>query len=441
MVAAHEPVEVREALLNRMVRAREETDQLFALVRKDALYDRPIAERHRILFYIGHLEAFDWNLLCPCLPGLAPFDASLDRLFAFGIDPVDGGLPADQPYDWPSIAAVRAYQQRVRRILDAKLGETAFSDWGGGEAPFTLLNTAIEHRLMHAETLAYMLHQLPLDRKHREPQAVAPASSPVEARQVEIPAGHVILGLPRAATSRFGWDNEYEAHAVSVPSFRIDCYKVTNGQFLEFLEAGGYDNRSLWNPESWDWKERQDIQHPRFWRPNGEAWLYRTMFDEIPLPMNWPAYTSHAEASAYARWAGGRLPTEGEWQRAAYGSRDEGDRGYPWGESAPQPCHGFFNFLRWDPIPVNSVPASRSDFGVEGLLANGWEWTSSVFEPFTGFRPFSFYPGYSADFFDGRHFVMKGGSPRTAACMLRREFRNWFQPYYPYVYAGFRCVC
>jgi formylglycine-generating enzyme required for sulfatase activity len=161
------------------------------------------------------------------------------------------------------------------------------------------------------------------------------------------------------------------------------------------------------------------------------------MFDEIPLPLSWPVYVSQAEAAAYARWAGKRLPTEAEWQRAAYGSNDSR---FPWGDQAPGPEHGYFNLERWDPAPVDAFPRGRSAFGLDGLLANGWEWTASPFEPYAGFKAFPFYEGYSANFFDGKHFVMKGGSARTDRSMLRRSFRNWFQPHYPFVYAGFRCA-
>jgi formylglycine-generating enzyme required for sulfatase activity len=164
------------------------------------------------------------------------------------------------------------------------------------------------------------------------------------------------------------------------------------------------------------------------------------MFAEIPLPMDWPVYVSHDEASAYAKWAGKELPSEAEWHRAALGSRGGSERAYPWGSDAPLARHGNFDFERWEPVPTGSYAAGRSDFGVFDLMGNGWEWTRTPFAPFAGFEQFSFYPGYSANFFDGQHFVMKGGSPRTAACMLRRSFRNWFQPHYPYVYAKFRCV-
>jgi formylglycine-generating enzyme required for sulfatase activity len=164
------------------------------------------------------------------------------------------------------------------------------------------------------------------------------------------------------------------------------------------------------------------------------------MFDLVPLPLQWPVYVSHAEASAYVRWAGKTLPTEAQWQRAAYGTPQDCEHAYPWGDAPPLPGLGNFDFRGWDPVPVGAFPQNRSAFGVTGLLGNGWEWTSSLFVPFNGFRPFACYPGYSADFFDGRHYVLKGGSARTASCLLRRSFRNWFQPHYPYVYAGFRCV-
>ncbi len=439
MLAAHTQMEVQHGLLAHLADARSQTDRLFDIIRPAALYQRPIRERHRIVFYIGHLEAFDWNLLRPRIPGLHSFHPQFDQLFAFGIDPVDGGLPSDRPDDWPSLTEVHGYNRRIREALDVALVTNAFWDSEPFEAP-TLLNVAIEHRLMHAETLAYMLHQMPLEDKTPQPGELAPTTGPVEARMIGIPVGAATLGLPRDDTAAFGWDNEYDAHRVSVPAFEIDQYKVTNCQYLEFINAGGYENQSLWLAADWQWKAEHNINQPVFWRRRNAEWYYRTMFDEIPLPLESPVYVSHAEASAYARWVNKALPTEPQWHRAAYSSPDGIDRPYPWGSEAPASSHGYFDFRRWDPAPVNAFPQARSAFGVEGLLGNGWEWTSSVFAPFDGFDAFPFYPGYSANFFDGKHYVIKGGSTRTAASMLRRSFRNWFQPHYQYVYAGFRCV-
>jgi len=451
---AHESPE-RTGLLERMVRARKASDDLFRIVRPDSLYERPIAERHRMVFYIGHLEAFDWNLLRGALRNPPVFHPEFDRLFAFGIDPVGGGLPTDQPADWPSIGDVREYVRRLRATLDQALNRLDLSHADleadasrsgfplNGFSLATLLQVAIEHRLMHVETLAYMLHQLPFDQKVRdssEPSDLSPRDdSPVANDLAEIPAGEITLGLARGS-GEFGWDNEFEEHRVAVPEFRIQRYKVTNAQYLEFLEAGGYDAREFWTDADWNWKNQGQISHPAFWKQSGNGWLLRSMFEEIPLPANWPAYVSHAEASAYAKWMGKLLPTEGQWQRAAFGAADGRERQYPWGNEAPSGRFGNFDLRRWDPEPVDASPDGASAFGVRDLLGNGWEWTSTKFAPFAGFQTFPFYRGYSADFFDGKHFVLKGGSMRTAACMLRPSFRNWFQTHYQYVYAGFRCV-
>jgi gamma-glutamyl hercynylcysteine S-oxide synthase len=442
------PSAVSHDLLVRVSDARLRSDELFRIVREDSLYERPIPERHRIVFYIGHLEAFDWNLL-GCALGLKSFAPDFDRLFAFGIDPVGGGLPGDQRADWPSLQAIGSYVSQVRANLDDRLTVDvidANENFRDGFGAATLLNVAIEHRLMHLETLAYMFHQLPLDRKIAPRDDRILPQPPLERRMCAIPAGEASLGLPRGG-SEFGWDNEFELHTSHVPSFAIDPYKISNGQYLDFIRAGGYDMRDLWGDDAWEWKRANGICHPVFWQQAGRkqagtenGWLYRAMFREIPLPLDWPVYVSHAEASAYARWAGKALPTEEQWHRAAYGTPEGVERRYPWGGAHPDPSLGNFDFHGWDPTPVNAFPGNVSAFGVEDMLGNGWEWTATVFAPFPGFEPFPFYRGYSANFFDGKHFVMKGGSARTAACMLRPTFRNWFQGQYQYVYAGFRCV-
>jgi iron(II)-dependent oxidoreductase len=433
-------------LLKRLQDARIASDKLFQIVQPDSLYERPIPERHRIIFYIGHLEAFDWNLLAARIGAVKHAQPEFDRLFAFGIDPVGGGLPSDQPSDWPSVSDVHVYRDRIREALDSALSSSESSAQASADASLDeILHVAVEHRLMHVETLAYMLHQLPLDKKVRRPHVLELASDSIQPRMLDIPAGVATLGLSRDLPNSFGWDNEYERQEISVPAFKIDEHMVTNGQYLQFIDALGYDDRSLWSDAGWEWKTKQGIRHPAFWKQFQSRWHFGGMFDEILLPPNWPVFVSHVEASAYASWAGKSLPTEAQWHRAAYGTPNGSERPYPWG--AEPPASGFgsvssgnFDFQFWDPSPVNTFPDNKSAFGVIGMVGNGWEWTSTVFAPLPGFQPMPFYPGYSADFFDGKHYVMKGGSARTAACMLRRSFRNWFQPHYQYVYAGFRCV-
>ncbi len=395
------------SLVASIQKARAETDALFHLVRPESMYDRPIAERHRIVFYVGHLEAFDWNL-CRELLGLEALQPEFDRLFAFGIDPAIGQARQDEPSDWPAMPEVNAYVRRVRESLDRHMAEL----------PSERLHVALEHRLMHAETLAYMLHNLPFEAK-LPPDGKPGASGPAPAgRFIEIPAGTATLG--REAGDGFGWDNEFRAHHVGVAPFAIAQHKVTNGEYLEFVRKGAAP--------------------PHFWVRRGNAWFYRGMFHEIPLPLDWPVYVTWQEADAYARWKGKALPSEAQFHRAAFGTPSGYERQYPWGDGTPSSTHGNFDSASWDPEPVGATPRSDSAFGVSQMVGNGWEWTSTVFGPFEGFERFPFYPGYSADFFDGAHYVIKGGSARTAAPLIRRSFRNWFRPDYPYVYAGLRLV-
>lgn len=391
---------------DRLESARAQTDALFDIIRPDAMYDRPVPERHRLIFYLGHLEAFDWNQICRGALDLPSFHATFDKLFEFGIDPEPGTAASDTPGDWPSIDQVRAYNREVRARLDAVLEQ----------APAQIVNVALEHRQMHAETLAYLMHEMPHGKKRSVPQeALAATGAPN--RIIEIPGGTVTLGQ-RAGD--FGWDNEFSEHRLRVEPFQISKYKITNGEYLSFIKAGA--------------------PLPHFWAEEDGRLLYRGMFDFVPLPLDWPVYVTYDQARAYAAWAGKRLPTEAAFHRAAYGERAGGERAYPWGDDLPDHSRGNFDFARWDPAPVSAYPDGDSAFGVSQMVGNGWEWTSTPFGPFAGFQPFPFYPGYSQNFFDGRHFVLKGGSPRTAADLLRRSFRNWFRPNYPYVYATFRVV-
>jgi iron(II)-dependent oxidoreductase len=423
----------RTGLLARWRDARVETDALFGMVRPEFVFERPISERHRIAFYIGHLEAFDSNLLGERL-GLASDRPELDRLFAFGIDPVEGNLPRDQPHDWPKLAEIYAYRDRVRARLDEALEETGRHEEREHQRE-QRLNVAIEHRQMHAETLAYLLHQLPFEQKQGAPSAAHTGMASVVADKVLIPPGPTTLGM-RSSSGAFGWDNEFEATTLEVSAFEIDKFKVTNGQYLCFVDAGGYADRCLWSDDDWNWRTAGSIECPAFWRRSGDTWFWRSMFDTVPLPLAWPVYVSHAEASAYAKWAGRKLPTEAQWQRAAFPADCDSAGRPPDRQLGKISCSGSF-----DPLPVDSADLlSPSRFGVVRKHGNGWEWTSTPLAPFPGFRSFDSYPGYSEPFFDGKHFVLKGGSMRTASSMLRSSFRNWFQAHYPYVYAGFRCV-
>jgi len=374
-----------------LVEARAETDRLFDLISPEALFSRPIAERHRLIFYLGHFDAFDWNLLARRTLDAPSFHSGFDALFERGIDPPPGQVPSDTAADWPRRSEIEKYNLATREWIDAHLSNMDSS----------VVRMAIEHRLMHAETFAYLMHNLPYPDKIGGSASEPSRRRAPENSMVQIAAGETTLGQ---RNGEFGWDNEYLAHEIAVPEFAMMKHKVSNGEYLEFVREGG------------------EASH--FWRREGGQWFYRGMFAEIPLPLDRPVWVTWRQADAYARWRGLALPTEAQFQLGAQNATSD-------------PARDNFDFRYWDPIAVD---AADSFDGPAQMIGNGWEWTRDVFKPFEGFAPHPHYPGYSADFFDGQHYVLKGASPRTAASLTRPSFRNWFRPEYPHMYAGFRLV-
>ena len=431
----------RQPLIDWYSRNRARSNALFDLVSENAYYERPISLRHPIVFYEGHLPAFSFNTLVKRGLGRPSIDADLERLFARGIDPHESQAARDDRGGWPDRDTVRHFAEEAdRQVLDAlangEIDQPGHPLLDRADAAFSIL----EHEAMHQETLLYMWHRLPFDEKRRPAHyGVETNGHAPQQERIAVPAGRAALGKNRDELP-FGWDNEQPSCAVDVAAFSIDRHNVTNAAFLDFIEAGGYDDEQWWRAEDWGWRQSEGIRHPLFWERQGDDWYWRGMFELIPLPASWPVYVSQAEASAYAKWRGARLPSEAEFQRAAYGNPSRDERRYPWGSDAPTPEHGAFDFSTWEPHPAGSHPMGRSAWGVDDLVGNGWEWTSTVFGPFDGFKPLPSYPEYSADFFDGEHYVMKGASQATARELLRPTFRNWFRARYPYVYATFRCA-
>jgi ergothioneine biosynthesis protein EgtB len=413
--------------------AWERTDWIFGFVADEALLARPIPLRQPFLFYVGHLPAFAWNHVGRGVLGLPSFSPELDTLFEAGIDPPDDAEPLrqDDAALWPPLDRVLAFRDRVRNELRSTLGEPALAE---------VLPMVLEHELMHHETLLYMLQQLPAEAK-RPPSDLAArparlAAAPARER-VRISAGLAQLGTN---SEGFCWDNERPEHHVRTEAFEIDSLPVTNRAFREFVSAGCYADPRLWTEDGWRWLQQTRRAMPHGWSARADDWSVATLFGESPFDAaaEWPASVSHCEAQAFVRWSGARLPSEHEFHRAAFATPGGGHAAHPWGDAAPSAEHANLSLLRWGPTPVGSHPLGASAFGVHELVGNGWEWTATPFRPFPGFRPMERYRGYSANFFDDRHFVLLGGSWATDYRLVRRSFRNWFQPHYPYVFTKFR---
>ena len=414
-----------EALL---AAAWRRSDDLFALLPPSAMLRRPIALRHPFLFYLGHLPAFAWNQVGRGVLGRGHLRRDFDVLFERGIDPADEASARATARDaWPAIAEVIAYRDEVRRAVLAEVPAVLAraDDVLGAEG--RILHLVIEHERMHHETLMYMLQE------HGEavPPAGAPAFTGGEGRAAEprsIPGGVVVLGADFDSIP-FGWDNEFGRAEIAIAPFVIDSHPVRNIDYLAFLGAVDESARAALAP-------RPFVQ--------GERGLaVQTIFGPVPFEVasGWPVQVSGEQARAYAAFHGGRLPTEAELRLAAFGEPGGGVRPHPWGSAAAEPCHGTFGFHRWSPVPTGSHPDGASAFGVEELVGNGWEWTSTAFAPLPGFQAYArTYPGYSADFFDGEHDVVFGASWATDESLLRPSFRNWYRRDYPYVFSSFRVV-
>ncbi|MEU2495042.1 ergothioneine biosynthesis protein EgtB [Streptomyces sp. NPDC007883] len=292
-----------------------------------------------------------------------------------------------------------------------------------------------QHEQQHDETML-ITHQLrrgPAALDAPEPPGGGTTGLPAE---VLVPAGPFTMG-----TSAEPWalDNERPAHHRQVDAFLIDTTPVTNGAFQAFVADGGYTDERWWAPEGWDQIRRHDIGAPLFWRREGGQWLRRRFGVTEPVPEDEPVlHVSWYEADAYARWAGRRLPTEAEWEKAARHDPASGrSRRYPWGDEDPTPRRANLGQRHLRPAPAGAYPEGASPLGIRQLIGDVWEWTSSDFLPYPGFAAFP-YREYSEVFFGPGHKVLRGGSFAVDPVACRGTFRNWDLPVRRQIFSGFR---
>jgi len=293
-----------------------------------------------------------------------------------------------------------------------------------------------QHEQQHVETLVATLQLVtsaPLDPL---PSAPTPAPRPLLAPEVHVPGGPFEMGSADA----WAYDNERPRHQVDVPAFFIDRHPVTNGQFLSFMDDDGYRNRASWTEAGWAFRQEERLEHPLFWRRAAGGWERRRFGTWEPLRLDEPVtHVSWHEAAAFARWAGRRLPTEAEWEKAAAATPAGTVRRFPWGDAPPDASRANLWPRGGHPAAVGTFPAGASAFGVEQMIGDVWEWTASDFQPYPGFRAFP-YPEYSAVFFGSDYKVLRGGSWAVAPDAIRNTFRNWDYAIRRQIFAGFRCA-
>jgi len=294
----------------------------------------------------------------------------------------------------------------------------------------------ISHENQHDETMLQALNLRAGAPILGRGAALPPGRPGVAGTSVEIPGGPFVLGVD-AATEPHSLDNERPAHVVEVPGFRIGRVPVTNAEWRQFVDDGGYREPRWWSERGWAHRTEAGLSAPQFWNESDGT---RTRFGHIEaLPDDEPVqHVTYFEAQAYATWAGARLPTEAEWEKAcAWDPRTETRRRYPWGPETPDPARANLGGEALRPAPVGAYPDGASAYGVEQLLGDVWEWTSSPLRPWPGFTPM-LYERYSQPFFDGDYRVLRGGSWAVSADILRPSFRNWDHPIRRQIFAGVR---
>jgi gamma-glutamyl hercynylcysteine S-oxide synthase len=294
----------------------------------------------------------------------------------------------------------------------------------------------VQHEQQHDETML-ATHQLRMG-----PPVLAAAPPPAAkvpvAGEVLVPGGPFTMGT---STEPWALDNERPAHIVEVPAFFIDAAPVTNGQYLGFITSGGYDERHWWSAAGWQHRMQAGLEAPMHWGRDGDGWVYTRFGRTAPVATGEPVvHVCFHEAQAYATWAGKRLPTEAEWEKAARFDPATGrSRRYPWGDQAPGPEHANLGQRHLSPAPVGAYPDGSSPLGVHQLIGDVWEWTSTDFHGYPGFAAFP-YREYSQVFFGPEYKVLRGGSFGTDAAACRGTFRNWDYPIRRQIFSGFRCA-
>jgi iron(II)-dependent oxidoreductase len=425
--------DLKETIAAELEAARARTLALLAPVSDDDLVRQHSPLMSPLVWDLAHIGHFEELWLLRQLSGAEPTYPEADGMYdAFAH--VRSERPSLELLD-PKTA--RTFLGDVRgRALDV-LGSIDLDPDDRLLRDGFVYGLVVQHEQQHVET---MLQTLNLREGAEYPLADASLQSvePPAAAEVLVEGGGFVMGTD---SEPWAYDNERGQHEVELPAFWIDTVPVTNRAYAEFVEAGGYADERLWSPEGWAWRRRVGLEHPEFWRREGEGSWSRVRFGRSEtLPLEEPVqHVCWYEADAYARWAGRRLPTEAEWEKAASWDATGCKRRYPWGNEAPAGGEANLGGRRFAPAPAGSCPGGASPCGALQTVGDVWEWTSSDFTAYPGFEPFP-YPEYSEVFFGSEYKVLRGGSWGTHRTAIRTTFRNWDYPIRRQLFAGFRCA-
>lgn len=403
----------------------------------DVFYMKPEPTRHPIIFYFGHTATFFINKLVISNLIHERINPEFESMFAIGVDEMNWDDMDNNHYNWPKVEEVRGYRENVRQYVDSLISFLPLTLPIRQEDPMWIILMGIEHERIHMETSSVLHRQLPIGmiKENRFfPRCNEVAEAPKN-EMISIEGGDICLGKQKDH-HLYGWDNEYGAKEVSVASFKTGKFLVSNGEFLEFVKDGGYENRDYWDEEGEKFLQVREALCPVFWiKQEDGSFTYRAMFEEMPMPLNWPVDVNYLEAKAFCRWKSQkegkdyRLLSEAEWyrlyERAGISDVPEFDD-----------RRANINFRYW----ASSCPVNKFAFGdLFDVMGNVWQWTESHMDAYEGFEVHPAYDDFSTPTFDGKHNLIKGGSWASTGNELMKHSRYAFRRHF-YQHAGFRYV-
>lgn len=431
--------EKRQEILSYFHQTFDLYERLFAVIKaEDSFYKKAIPQRHPLIFYFGHTATFFVNKLLLAQVIDARIDLQMEAMMAIGVDEMSWDDMDERHYDWPSLATVKTYRDKVRDLMDKVIRNLSFAlpiDWN---SPMWVVLMGIEHERIHLETSSVLIRQLPIERVTADPfwQPCRSYGSAPQNSLIPVVGGQISLGKIEPPQV-YGWDNEFGSFTQQVAPFKASKFLTSNGEFLQFVNDEGYKTTAWWTAEGQSWVKSCNITHPTFWvnNPGNPGWRLRLMLEEIELPLNWPVEVNFYEAQAFCNWLSQqkgtsiRLPTESEWYRLRAETRtpDEPD----W-----QVAPGNINLEHG----ASSVPVDRFPFGeFYDVIGNVWQWTQTPIAAFPDFKVHPVYDDFSVPTFDDRHLLMKGGSWISTGNEATKDCRYAFRPHF-FQHAGFRYI-
>ncbi len=407
------------------------------LANDEAFYQRANPLRHPLIFYYGHTSVFFINKLNVAKLIDERVDPQMESTLAIGVDEMSWDDLNDNHYDWPTPAEVKGHRDATRDIVDRFIRECDFSLPVSWDDPMWIVMMGIEHERIHLETTSILIRELPLELVQPHPiwSEICRESGPAPKNELlTVTGGSIQLGKPKD-DPLYGWDNEYGTAHEEVETYQASKFLVSNEEYREFIEAGGYQTEKYWTEEGWNWVNYRKATHPVYWRVEGDRYQFRTMLEMIDMPWNWPVDINYLEAKAFCNWKSEqtgthiRMPTEAEW----YKLRETVDTDLPYWEEAP----GNINLEHF----MSACPVDRHEFpgGFFDVIGNLWQWTETPIDGFDQFEVHPIYDDFSTPTFDGKHNLFKGGCWISTGNYAIKDSRYAFRRHF-FQYSGLRYI-